>query len=116
MNLTAQNTPAPLHPWLEELNSLYRVYLKVMVLKEQRDTLSHIELMGAWCYVGYGYVRDVWFNLTTASRIFNDRARELTLTARLIRYRHGTDQAKAAIAEYLCDQVLDQGDPDGNHC
>ncbi len=116
MTLTTQNSPAALHPWLKELNALYAIYAGVMALKRRRDQLHGRRRVGAYLYVAYGYVRDVWFNLTTASKIFNDRARELTVTARLKRYRKTGTKAQAALAEFLCDQVLDQADPDGEHC
>ena len=98
MMLTTDNAPAALHPWLEELNALYAIYVKVMDLKRRRDELHGRRRAGAWLYVGYGYARDVWFNLTTASKIFNDRARELTLTARFKRYRKTGTPEQAALA------------------
>lgn len=115
MILTTENTPAPLHLYLKELNALYRIYVRVMDLKRRRAEISGAELALDWLYVVYAYWRDVWFNLTTAARIFGEPAQELTFTARLKRYRQGNDE-KAALAEFLCDQVLDEPDPSGNHC
>ena len=130
MILTVRNTPLLLHPYLREINALYAIYIRVMDYKRRRADLTWAELAVARVYVGYGYVRDVWFNRTTATRIFRDRPRELTFTARLKRYRASvlripgdvfrpatpTEQEHAAIAEFLCDKWLDQADPDGNHC
>jgi hypothetical protein len=116
MNLTVENSPKALHPYLVEINSLYRVYVRVMDLKRRRDTIRGVELALDYGYVAWAYGRDVWFNLTTGTRIFNDPARELMFTARLKRYRLGHDQAKAALAEFLCDEWLDEVDPDGDHC
>ena len=114
--LTAANTPSTFHPWLDELNGLYEVYVRVMVLKGLRDQLHGAALLKGYLYAGYGYARDVWFNLTTASKIFNDCARELTVTARLKRYRkHGT-LAQQVLADFLCDKILDAVDPSGEHC
>ncbi len=121
MILASYNTPAPLHPWLDELNDLLAIYERVMDLKRRREALRWWRRPSAWAYVVYGYTRDVWFNVTVAADIFRDPARELTLTARLKRYRKTplvtpADRERAALAEFLCDQVLDKGDPDGNHC
>lgn len=116
MKLTKKNSPALLHPYLEEINSLYRVYVRVMDLKRARKDSGGMWRVKAWAYVLYGYVRDIVFNLTTASRIFNDSAQELTFTARLTRYRNGEDREKKAIAEWFCDTVLDKVDPSGDHC
>ena len=114
--LNTKNTPAELHPYLFELNELYLIYLRVMEFKRDRDLLNTRQLAGAWIYVGYGYLRDVLFNAFTATRIFRDMPHEFTFTARLKRYRKGNDKKKQTIAEFLCDSVLDQGDPDGDHC
>ena len=118
MELTRENSPSLLYPYLKEINSLYQIYLKAMELKRRRDELGGVELVAAWSYVGYAYVRDVCFNLTTASRMFRDAAQlpKLTFTARLRGYRLGRDLEKAAIAEFLCDHWLDQADPSGDHC
>ena len=118
MELTRENSPSLLHPYLEEINSLYQVYIKTMELKRRRDELGGIELIKAWAYVSYAYARDIWFNLTTASWMFRDAAQlsKLTFTARLRGYRLGRDLSKAAIAEFLCDHWLDQADPSGDHC
>lgn len=116
MILAPYNTPTPLHPWLDELNALYAIYVNVMDLKRRRDDLRGLGRVWAYLYVAYGYACDVWFNLTTASKIFNDCARELTLTARFKRYRKSGTPEQAALAEFLCDQFLDQADPDGDHC
>lgn len=117
--LTITNCPSALHPWLDELNELYQMYLKAMDYKRRRAELSRLELARAWAYVAWAWWRDGWFNLTTAADIFDDPAREWTFTARLKRYRRRPFEYPAetvALAEFLCDQVLDQGDPDGNHC
>jgi hypothetical protein len=116
MDLTTENSPKALHPYLKEINSLHRVYMRVMDLKRRRDSIHGTELMIDYAYVAWAYVRDVWFNCTTAARLFKEPAREWTFTARLKRYRQGTDKAKAALAEYLCDEWLDKDDPSGNHC
>ena len=89
-----------------------------MDLKRRRGELKGLGLVRAWSYVVYAYTRDVWFNFTTASEIFNDPARfdRMTFTARLKGYRQGPGGEKAAIAEFLCDHWLDQEDPAGDHC
>jgi hypothetical protein len=116
MRLTPDNSPSPLHPWLDALNALFVIYVRVMEMKRHRDQLRGRSRVAAYLYVAYGYARDVWFNLTTASRIFRDPPRELTVTARLKRYRKTGTKEQQALAEFLCDQVLDQADPDGDHC
>jgi hypothetical protein len=117
VELNVKNTPfEALLPYLDSINNLYRVYVKVMQIKKNRDNLHAGWRVVAWIYVTYGYIRDIWFNLTTASKIFNDSAQELTFTARLKRYRKEGDKEQEAIAEFLCDQWLDQVDPSGDHC
>jgi hypothetical protein len=116
MTLTPENTPSALHPWLDSLNALYDIYVRVMLLKRKRAELRGLSLAAAYGYLAYAYARDVWFNLTTATRMFCDPAREFTFTARLKRYRAGGTTTQAAIAEFLCDELLDQADPDGDHC
>jgi hypothetical protein len=117
VDLNIQNTPfTALLPYLDEMNSLYHIYERVMELKRTRKELHPVMRAFAWIYVFYGYARDIGFNLFTASKIFNDRARELTFTARLKRYRRRGDKEQAAIAEFLCDQWLDMRDPSGDHC
>lgn len=117
MELNIKNTPfTALLPYLDQINSLYHVYERVMYLKRLRDELHPLTRAFAWVYVFYGYIRDIGFNLFVAPKIFGDRARELTLTARLKRYRKEGTGENAAIAEFLCDQWLDQRDPSGDHC
>jgi hypothetical protein len=116
MDLTTDNSPKALHPYLKEINSLHRVYVRVMELKRRRDSIHGIELVKDYVYVGWAFARDVWFNYTTAARLFKEPAQEGTFTARLKRYRKGQDKEKAALAEFLCDKWLDQDDPSGDHC
>jgi len=116
MKLTTENSPSELHPWLSELNALYELYAQAMDYKRRRAELKGWDFVKAWAFVAYAYCKDIWFNLTTASEIFNDPAQEATVTARLKRYRKSGTPQQQALAEFLCDQVLDQGDPDGNHC
>jgi hypothetical protein len=116
VDLTTENSPKALHPYLKEINSLHRVYVRVMDIKRRRDSIHGIELVRNYAYVVWAYVRDIWFNCTTAAQLFKERAREGTFTARLKRYRKGDDKEKAALAEFLCDHWLDQDDPSGDHC
>jgi len=103
-------------PSLGWYDALYELYAQVMDYKRRRAELSGWKLAMAWGFVVYAYYRDMRFNFTTATAIFNDPAKELTVTARLKRYRKAGTQKQQALAEFLCDQVLDKGDPDGNHC
>lgn len=117
MILDRNNSPEALHPYLDEINDLYAIYLQVMHIKSIRDQLKGREKIMAWLYVAYGYAKDIYFNLVTATRIFKDPPRELTFTARLKRYRKGNAFPwREAIAAFLCDAILDQGDPSGDHC
>lgn len=113
--LTKKNSPEPLHPFLPEINSLLAIYIRVMELKRTRHKMDKSQLMKAYLYLAYAYLRDVGFNWWTGTKMFKDLPREFTFTARLKRYRKALDE-KAAIAEFICDFVLDQHDPDGNHC
>lgn len=113
--LTKKNSPQPLHLYLPEINSLLGIYIRVMELKREREYLSKPKLISAYLYLAYGYLRDVGFNWWTGTKLFKDLPREFTFTARLKRYRERNDE-KAAIAEFFCDFVLDQHDPDGEHC
>ena len=117
MILDRNNSPEALHPYLDEINDLYDVYIQVMHLKKIRGELKGRKKIMAYLFFAYGYIKDIYFNLVTATRIFNDWPRELIFTARLKRYREGNDLLwREAIAEFLCDSVLDQGDPSGDHC
>jgi hypothetical protein len=117
MKLTKKNSPSLLHPYLDPINSLYQIYVRTMQIKKNRDNLHSGWLVLAWVYVSYAYIRDIWFNMTTASQMFKDpfEWNRLTFTARLKGYRKGKGE-KAAIAAFLCDHWLDQEDPSGDHC
>lgn len=112
---TRKNTPKLLHPYLDELNHLYDLYFKVMDLKRSRDLLTKWERLKAYPFVLYAYYMDIRFNLFTATKMFKDRPKELTFTARLKRYRTGTKEQQG-ISELLCDTYLDKVDPSGDHC
>ncbi len=59
---------------------------------------------------------DVITNLVIAPIVFLDVPRELLVTSRLIRYMAGPAGWRRTVAMYICDNMLDVFDPNGNHC
>lgn len=59
---------------------------------------------------------DLLCNLTIASIIFLEPPKELMVTTRLKRHHASDDGWRTAIAAYVCQNLLDAFDPDGDHC
>lgn len=66
--------------------------------------------------VGFGYLMDVFANLTIASLVFLEPPREWLVTDRLQRHMHKSKGWRFWLAKYICDHLLDVFDPSGNHC
>lgn len=66
-------------------------------------------------YVVVGYLIDIISNLTIASIIFLEFPRELLVTDRLIRLKQKSGW-RAKVANWICYNVLDPFDPNGDNC
>jgi hypothetical protein len=66
--------------------------------------------------VAFGYIMDAVVNLAVASFLFFDPPRELLLTSRLNRYMREATDWRFIMAKYICDNLLDMFDPNGQHC
>ena len=87
---------------------IYRAYLT--------KRLGTVNLILSIPFVIVGGLIDVFVNLFVAPVIFLDPPRELLVTSRLTKYRTGNSHWRRVIAEYVCDNLLDIFDPNGNHC
>jgi len=62
-----------------------------------------------------GYAMDIVANITVASLLFKDIPREWLVTTRLKRYQEG-DGWRKDWADWICTNLLDPFDPNGDHC
>ncbi len=65
--------------------------------------------------VVFGYLMDVFANLTVATLVFLEPPREALVTTRLIRLQR-TWGWRGRLANWVCNNLLDPFDPTGNHC
>ena len=88
---------------------LYRAYL----LKR----LIGFTKVLAYPIVVFAGAVDVVANLTLANILFLDLPHELLVTTRLKRYKAGDITGwRYALANYICENMLDVFDPSGDHC
>ncbi len=95
---------------------VYRAYLA--------KRLTPFMLILSAPFVIAGGVLDVVANLTIATIVCLEFPQEWLVTQRFIRYTHRpgvpTDswiwKWRTGLAKYICDNLLDVFDPDGNHC
>lgn len=66
--------------------------------------------------VVFGIVIDVFSNMIIAPVVFLDLPREWMVTQRLSRYIKTDTGWRAALAERICNGLLDAFDPTGDHC
>ena len=128
MELAKYNTPADLHPYLDEVNWLYNMYKDVMAIKRRKlaGDIKWYEYPRLYAFVWWAWLCDVWFNVVIGSKIFKDPAQEFTFTARLKRYKKDYDceltqfetewEWRANLACWICKELLNKEDPDGHHC
>lgn len=94
-------------------------FLAIMHLRDMRDAGKLTERGTRWgkCILAVGYFLDGAFNLTWACVEFLDIPRELTVTYRLKRYKHGANVKawRVAKAEAYARDFLDPADSKGPH-
>ena len=96
--------------------------LYVLVMGVYRAHLSgRLSRTGYWLgvpWVVIGYLVDVLANLTVASLVFAQLPREMLVTTRMqkIIANQNEKRWRRAIAQWVCDELLDIFDPTGNHC
>jgi hypothetical protein len=95
----------------------WTLYVAVMQLKKHFKAMHIVAKAFAVPVVVLGVAFDFVLNVTVGSVIFLDPPREWLLTARLKRY-HGNAASgwRGKTAEWICTNLLDQFDPDGDHC
>jgi hypothetical protein len=93
-------------------------YLAVMALMPHRHNLHPIAKAHAYVLLGIGLALDALLNLVVGTLLFLDPPREWLLTLRLMRYLRNVHERawRRDLAEWLCDHLLDQFDPNGTHC
>jgi hypothetical protein len=118
MTLEHDDVPEEMRPYLKEVNSLYDIFIQVMVYKELDSIgqLDRIERMKAYWFTFRGYLADVWFNWTTGTKMFKERPKELTFTARLIRHKKTGVGWQYGLAQWICEEMLNPKTPGGDHC
>lgn len=97
------------------------LYVVAMGLKAARDTnklTPAIKVMGYPAFA-VGWLVDLVLNLIVCTLLFWDLPREWMITSRLQRYKYDPRWAggkRAAVASWMCSQMLDPMDPSGCHC
>ncbi len=88
----------------------YRAHLSGRLVGMQRAL--------AWPLVVLGFVVDAVCQYTLATLLFADLPAkgEHLVTDRLQRYMRSPGTWRAAVARYVCDNLLDPFDPSGDHC
>ena len=92
------------------------LYLAVMKLKEQRKNMRWFAKANAILLLAVAYPIDVLLNAMVGSLIFLEPPRELVLTSRLKRHKAANFGWRAVLANWICERLLNQFDPDGRHC
>lgn len=94
--------------------SLWVFYLAAMKLKVHRHELKPVAKFFGYQVLIIGLIIDVFANFTLMTILTLDPPRELTVTARLQRYKHKTGW-KGKIRKWFCGNLLDIFD-EGEHC
>ena len=88
---------------------LYRAHLN--------KKLSRISYVLGMPWLVIGLIVDFVANVTIASLVFLDPPRELLVTARLQRYNTQSIRTwRSEWANWICTNLLDVFDPNGDHC
>ena len=93
-------------------------YLAVMNLKRHRAQLHPIAKIHAYPLLFIGLIFDFLVNVVVGTILFLDLPQETLLTGRLKRYHRIAYENtwRAQLADWICTHLLDQFDPDGDHC
>lgn len=99
------------------LPALWVLYLAIMQLDSAKKAgrLSKTARRIAVPLLAVGLVVDVLFNLIWGTVLFLDVPRELLFTSRVSRLNDG-DGWRGRMARWVCCELLDPFDPDGQHC
>jgi len=100
------------------LNIFYVLYVAVMGIYRAflAGKLCWYHWALLWWVVLIGLAFDVLANCTVAWFVFEERPREWLVTTRLTRYRKTGTTSQQSIAAFICDNLLDLFDPNGDHC
>lgn len=90
-------------------------YLAVMNLADKRGDMHWFAKMNAYILLSIGYPLDILLNLI-ACAIFLRIPREWTLTYTLKRIQNTETGWRAAVAAWVCVNLLNPFDPKGRHC
>lgn len=93
-------------------------YLAIMAISPHKSNLHPVAKAHAYVLLAVALALDVVLNVVVGTVLFLDPPRELLMTDRLKRYlaREAPQSWRRAIAAWVCKHLLDQFDPDGNHC
>lgn len=93
-------------------------YLAVMAISPHKDNLHPVAKAHAYVLLVVALALDVTLNVVVGTALFLDPPRELLMTDRLKRYvsSESADSWRRVTAGWICKHLLDQFDPDGDHC
>jgi len=100
------------------LYQLWILYVFTMHVKKVLPNLGPVAKAMAWPAVIVGVLLDWVVNMALTLAFWDPPGewKELT-TGRLKRYHEPSTAAwRTAVAEWMCDHVLDPFDPEGDHC
>jgi hypothetical protein len=112
-------TSAPFLGWYALVVMTWVFYLAAMNLMPHLKTMHPIARAHAYAVVVIALALDVVINVIVGTVLFLDPPRELLLTNRLKRYQLDARWGgtwRASLAFWLCTHLLDQFDPNGDHC
>lgn len=97
---------------------LWGLYVLIMGLYRARlaNRLTRASLVLGAPYIALGYLVDFAVNVTIASLVFVELPRELLVTNRLMRHQLSGTGWRRNLSMWICDNLLDEFDPSGNHC
>lgn len=95
---------------------LWVLYLAAMNVKRNLANMHPVAKAHGYVLVAIAAAYDLAVNVVIGTVLFADPPRELMLTARLKRYRKTPGTWRAKLAAFVCDRLLDQFDPNGDHC
>lgn len=98
--------------------ALWVLYLAIMTLKRAQAyaPLPVWALRFGYPVLAVGYLMDFLANALVLTVILLELPRELLVTARLSRHIKAGTGYRAAVAAWICSQLLDRFDPSGCHC
>ena len=93
----------------------WMLYLATMNLAAHRKDMGWVAKIHAYILIAFALVMDFILTVVVGTVVFASLPKEWTLTDRLKRHKlEGGWRAK--LASWICQHLLDQFDPDGDHC